>query len=370
MTSIKAGVITDILNMILKVSDDLYAWLDESDAKDIRVDKVEKVEDDEAKQAFAFKVTFLQNSDGTKSSPYKYKISLILPKYTDLYTSKYKKMPDIDDLQKFYADVACDVYVEPLTENTGKTAYRKDVKGKDFWKVSREMFLELMDEDTKQAFGIKGSKRMKVTLQRIVSAKETAINLTAITADYALSEAYSDLDGLLTSDEFTDNITEEPVTLEIIDTGDDYDIKPAELALSEAASYGISQLICAAIQFQMDIQILRWYSAYNNELFGITGNLWWEANNWTDKLGLWYIEMTDSVFQVPQGCPAKPIELDDSSDIDPAYEIGLALANSITVFLERLEQVYIDLPHDMQGELNYLIRSLKETKDMQLRRVM
>lgn len=370
MKNIQAGVITNILNMIAKISDDLYAWLDESDARDIRVDKVEKVEDDEAKQAFDFKVTFLQNSDGTKSSPYKYKISLILPKYTDLYTRKYKKMPDIDDLQKFYADVACDVYVEPLTENTGKTAYRKDVKGKDFWKVSREMFLELMDEDTKQAFGIKGSKRMKVTLQRVVSAKETAINLTAITADYALSEAYTDLDSLLTSDEFADSITEDPVTLEITDTGSDFDIAPGEFAITEAASYGISQLICAAIQFQMDIQILRWYAAYNSELFGITGNLWWEASSWTDKLGLWYIELTDSVFHVPQGCPSKPLELDDSSDTDPVYEIGLALADTISVFLESLEGVYVDLPHDMQQELDGLIRSLKETRDMQLRRAM
>lgn len=364
MKSIQAGVITDILNMILKVSDDLYAWLDESENKDIKVDNVRKTKDDEKSQTFEFKVSFLQNSDGSKSSPYKYKITLVLPKYAPLPD---QKKPDIDDLQNFYADVACDVIVEPLTENTGESAHRENVKGKDFWKVSREMFLELMDEDTKQAFGIKGSKRMKVTLQRVVSAKETAINLCAITADYDVSEAYSDLDRLLTSDEFTDAVTEEPVTLEIVDMDDDYDIQPAEISLTESASYGISQLICACIQFQMDIQILRWYSAYNSELFGITGNLSWEANSWTDKLGLWYIEMTDSVFQVPQGCPAKPLELSDSSDMDPAYEIYLAVSNSITVFLTKLEEAYIDLPHDMQHELDFLIRTLKETRDMRLK---
>ena len=186
----------------------------------------------------------------------------------------------------------------------------------------------------------------------------------------AMVATTTDLDSLLTSDEFADSITEDPVTLEITDTGSDFDIAPGEFAITEAASYGISQLICAAIQFQMDIQILRWYAAYNSELFGITGNLWWEASSWTDKLGLWYIELTDSVFQVPQGCPSKPLELDDSSDTDPVYEIGLALANTVSAFLECIEGVYVDLPHDMQGELNSLIRSLKETRDMQLRRAM
>ncbi|MBR4880482.1 MAG: hypothetical protein IKU19_01025 [Clostridia bacterium] len=366
MTSIKAGVIKDILNMIAKISDNLFAWLNGSDNKNVAVDNVKKVKENSKSDVFEFKVALKQNKDGSKVFNYPYRIILELPKFADVSDKKI----DINELQKKYADIPCRITVYSGLEPNADSRSRDNVSGRDFWEVSMEMLFEMLDEDTKQAFGIKGSKRMKVTLQRVVSAKETAINLSAITADYALSEAYTDLDSLLSSDEFSDSITEEPVTLEIVDTGSDYDIEPAEFALSEAASYGISQLLCAAIQFQMDIQILRWYAAYNSELFGITGNLWWEANSWTDKLGLWYIEMTDSVFQVPQGCPSKPLTLDDSSDTDPVYEIGLALADTISVFLESLEGVYVDLPHDMQQELDSLIRSLKETRDMQLRRAM
>ena len=369
MKNVQAGVITNILNIIAKISDDLYAWLDESDARDIRVDKVEKVEDDEAKQAFDFKVTFLQNSDGTKSSPYKYKISLILPKYTDLYTRKYKKMPDIDDLQKFYADVACDVYVEPLTENTGKTAYRKDVKGKDFWKVSREMFLELMDEDTKQAFGIKGARTMKVRLQRICGAKETSVNLSAIVANYELVQAYADLDSLLTSDEFMGTLSDEPQTFQITETADDFDIVPADISIMEQAEFALNGLLCAAVQFQMDIQILKWYCAYNSKLFTVTGNLMWSANSWVDRFGMWYVEMTDSVCDTSQ-CHLAPVQLSDGSEADADIQLLTAVDNTLTAYLEVLEQQYINLPHDMQREVDGLIRELKETKEISLKQAM
>ena len=366
MKSIQGGVIKDILNMIARISDNLFAWLNGSDNKDIAVDNVKKVKENSKSDVFEFKVALKQNKDKSKVFNYPYRIILELPKFAETSDKKI----DINELQKKYADIPCKITVYAGLEPNAESRSRENVSGRDFWEVSRELLFEMLDEDTKQAFGIKGSKRMKVTLQRVVSAKETAINLTAITADYALSEAYTDLDSLLTSDEFADSITEDPVTLEITDTGSDFDIAPGEFAITEAASYGISQLICAAIQFQMDIQILRWYAAYNSELFGITGNLWWEASSWTDKLGLWYIELTDSVFQVPQGCPSKPLELDDSSDTDPVYEIGLALTNTVSAFLECIEGVYVDLPHDMQGELNSLIRSLKETRDMQLRRAM
>lgn len=366
MKTIQSGVIKDALSLIAKVSDELFAWLGNDDTDMVEVKEVKKAKEKEESETFVFKVNLRQNPDGSKVGNYPYKIELELPKGA----GKADTGSNIAEVQEKYADVPCKVTVWKNAEGENEYRTKEDVLGKDFWKTTRGMLMDMLDDDTKQAFGIKGARTMKVRLQRVCGAKETSINLSAITATYDLAEAYANLDSLLTSDEFADSITEDPVTLEITDAGSDYDIGPAEFALTEASSYGISQLICAAIQFQMDIQILRWYASYNSELFGITGNLWWEASSWTDKLGLWYIELTDSVFQVPQGCPSKPLELDDSSDTDPVYEIGLALADTVSAFLECIEGVYIDLPHDMQGELNSLIRSLKETRDMQLRRAM
>ena len=363
---VQAGLLKDILNMIAKVSDNLFAWLNGSDNKDVKVDNVKKVKESNKSDTFEFKVTLTQNSDKSNTSPFPYRIILELPKFAEATSGK----TDINTRQKKYADVPCTVTVYAGMESNAPHSSRQNVLGKDFWNVSKEMLFDLLDNDTKQAFGIKGSKRMKVTLQRVVSSQETSIDLCAITADYALSEAYSDLDSLLTSNEFTDSITEDPVSFEIVDSGDDFNITPCDISVVETAAYGISQLLCACIQFQMDIQILRWYSAYNRELFETTGSLSWDASSWTDKLGLWYIEMTDTVFKVPDGCPSRPLELSDDSDIDPAFEIVSAISNSICAFLNVLENVYIDLPHDMQNELDFLIRRLKETQDMQLRRAM
>jgi hypothetical protein len=342
LKNVQAGIIRDILNTLKGISERLFNYLGAPENvnisdKHIKLDekKVKKIDDR------TFEMPYTYQADGSAPLPYKVKMTLI--------------KDDVADIE-----VTINLGDKPLK------AEKKGVTADKFDKVTKDLLFSLLDDDTKQAFGIKSSKTMKVTLQKVVASKETSINLRAITADYDISDAYSTLDNLLSADEFTDAITEEPISFEIIDVGDEYDVSPCELAYSDALKYALAELICKALQFQMDMQIAHWYSAYNNDLCNITGSMLYEISSWTDKFGMWYIEVTDSVYQVSQGCTPVPLEIPDEMSMDEMVD---AIGDCISTFVDNLDCQYVNLPHDMQNEVDYLIRNLKQTKDINLKQV-
>ena len=343
MKSIQAGIIKDLLNTIKKLSEGLFNYLGGSD-----LEKSKTVIDEKNAKKINDRVFELpcKYNGGTAPLPYTLRIETI-----------DENLANIEVIYKEGSDV--------------KKANRQKVPSESSTKVAEKLLLSILDNDTKEAFGIKASRTMQVTLQRITAAKATSIKLTAIKANYELAEAYSDLDTILESPEFMEAITEEPISFEVVDTGEDFDINAID-NVSDSTEYSLKQLLCAAIQFNMDIQLLRWECARYSGLFDIVGCHLYSASDWVDRLGIWLIETTNSVYNMLGECrPDIGTDADLLSEHSPCIEcLGTQVIYPVfDRIIGAIENNLPNLPSDMQQQLNFWLRDLKETRDFRLKQM-
>ncbi len=346
MEKIEAGLLKKLLDAIQKISEKLFNYLgaaDDFEKEGIKIDdkNIKKVNEE------TFDMPCYYNT-GHGEIPYTVRVKL----------NKEKDLADIT--------VTYDNDGSPISKT------KRNVSGDEYVKESKKIFLSLLDKDTKEAFGIKSSKTMQVTLQKITASEETSINLTAIKANYVLGDAYANLDVVLDNDDFIDTITEEPVSFEIVEYDDEFDINPIDIQQNEYTAYSIQQLLCSHVQFYMDIQQLRWESARNQKLFNIIGSMLYSAQNWVDKLGLWYIEVSNSVCNVLSNCkPDLGANIDISSDHSPCMEcVGMEYVFPIfDRLIDTIEWNFPNFPTDMQQDLNWWLRDLKRTRDFDLKQM-
>lgn len=345
MEKVEAGLLKKLLDAIKKISERLFNYLGASDdfeKEGIKIDdkNIKKVNEE------TFDMPCYYNT-GHGEIPYTVRVKL----------NKDKDLADIT--------VTYDNDGSPISKT------KRNVSGDEYVKESKKIFLSLLDKDTKEAFGIKASKTMQVTLQKITASEETSINLTAIKANYELAEAYTALDNLLEAPEFIEAIPEEPISFEIVDIGDDFDVNTIP-EITGNVEYSLKQLLCAAIQYSMDIQLLRWECSRNEKLFSIIGNQMWSATDWVDKLGLWLIETTNSVYNMLGECrPDLGASVDLSYEHSPAFEC-FGLQCVFPIFDRMIEAIELNLPNlptDMQQPLNYWLRDLKQTRDFSLKQM-
>ena len=335
------GLLKSILDTIKKLSESLFNYLGSSDTGNDKVSiddkKIKKVNETNYELPCRYKGTHAE-------LPYTVKLKL--------------KADNLADIEVVYSEG---------TES--KSARRSNVSSEDYLKISEKLLLSLLDTDTKKAFGITGSKTMQVTLQRVTAAKESCINLTAIKADYNLAEAYTNLDVVLDSPEFTDMITEEPISFEIVDTGDDYDISTID-GISDATVYSLKNLLCATVQFSMDIQLLRWESARCFDIFNRIGSQLWSVHDWIDKLGIWIIEASNSVYNVLGDCIP---DLGETVDVCCEHSPCLEYTGEQIIYpvfdrmISAIENNLPNLPSDMQVTLNYWLRDLKQFVNFEMK---
>lgn len=71
------------------------------------------------------------------------------------------------------------------------------------------------------------SKTLKISLTKITGSKEISINLNKINANYDLSEAFGDIDAIVSDDEFIDSLPDDKETFFEVtsDESDDYDVQ-------------------------------------------------------------------------------------------------------------------------------------------------
>lgn len=343
MKTIQAGIIKDLLNTIKKLSEGLFNYLGSSD-----IEKSKTVIDDK---------NVKKVNDRVFELPCKYK-------------GGYAELPYIIRIETIDENLA-NIEVIYKEGSEVKKASKQKVESENSTKVAEKLLLSVLDQDTKDAFGIKASKTMQVTLQRITAAKATSIKLTAIKANYELSEAYDTLDTILESPEFVDTITDDPVSFEIVDIGDDYDVSTID-NISDVTEYSLKQLLCAAIQFYMDTQFLKWECARDERLFNIVGSQLYSASDWVDRLGVWLIETTNSVYNMLGECrPDIDTDADLLSEHSPCIEcLGTQVIYPVfDKIIGAIENNLPNLPSDMQQPLNFWLRDLKDTRDFRLKQM-
>lgn len=207
------------------------------------------------------------------------------------------------------------------------------------------------------------SKTLNLRLHKIVGSKEDTVMLTGIKANF--NDAYTAnlmLDNVLNDELFVDQLTEEPTVFEIVDTNDEYEISSVDDYVDDFACSGFRSILCAALKFNMDMQILYWKVWGNDKLASITNDMLYVAQDCVKKYGMWVIEFKGEITteMLSSSC-IKSFELSDEY-----YDvIDTALKNSISEFVDTLNFEYPNFSHDIQNELDYTIRRLTEIINLQ-----
>lgn len=352
------GIVDKTLDTIKHIADKFFDFMSKLDdgskrKNKIKVKKTSKINN---------------NTDRLEYEDAHYKIPMICDRTyksetDDYYVLDYEYWVDGFDKNKVtYKDVKIYKDDENANMDTGD-------------KMGIDALSKLATDEVKSKFGVTdkdlefagvfSSRTLNVRLHKVMGTKETSIMLTGIKADF--NDPYTAnlmLDNVLNNDEFINQLTDEPVSFEIVDTDDEYEISSIDQAQIDFMNEGFRAILCAAIKFNMDMQILHWKSYSDEKLFTITNDMLWTSQDCVNAFGMWGIEFnTNATTQmISESCISSFDAVD--SYVGP---IGAEIKESIAEFVSILNLEYPNFPHDIQNELDFRIRRMNETIDLGLR---
>lgn len=263
----------------------------------------------------------------------------------------------------------CDVVIKPPMGSEIKlTAVSKGSVGSAVEEALKKIFNNTSNSDTSTESGdTNSSKKLKVTLNTITSATGVNVNLTAIKANYDAASAMADLETILGDDAFVAQLTEAPISFEITDDGgDSFDIEETvEFAVDDT----INQLVCAAIQLWSNLKVLHWAAkgAQMHDMHYRLDDYIWAISSDLDKFGEYAVEC-GQLAPNPMSCCCGASLISDSGGFtaEQGYQIAY---QEITKYIEVLDMLYVNFPHDFQSLLDERIRHWKKDAEYFLKRV-
>lgn len=207
---------------------------------------------------------------------------------------------------------------------------------------------------------VNSSKKLKVTLQAITSATGVDVSLTAIKANYDAATAVQDLEAVLGDDAFIAQLTAEPISFEITDAGDSYDIQQTD---SFDTAGTISQLIQAAMQLWANLKVIHWAAkgAQSFELHSRSDELARRVSYDVDFFGEYAVEVKQPAPNPISNCCDLSLITDQNGF---TAEQGYAfIRDEIKKYVSVLETLYVNFPHDVQSTLDEMIRGWKKESD-------
>ena len=338
--AVQAGVIDDVSSIVKKLFDTIFKGIDkllDGRGYDKKDSKEVDVDDSPSGENYFGTETIYESGNGDQV------------KVTVVQTSKN---PD-----KFTVTVKANGHREIVKKNV-KSNKIDDV-------VTSYMDSELSATNEGP---IESSKRLQVTLKRVAASTGAEIHLTAINANYSIVEAMTDLDVILADDEFANMITDEPKSFEIteVEDEDEYDVNEMDEDEEVDTTETYSSMFFAALQLQYNLQYIHWGAKGEQfaEIHRMVDSIMWCAREHVDVLAELMVEKTGVV---PHPGTAQFAQLPDPDGLNFQSSLEYAIT-SIHDFIDVLEGYYVNLDHDVQGQLDSWIRDMKKNADYFMKR--
>ena len=212
-----SSLLDSVGNLLSKLLNKFIDSLFSDDTYDKKTD--DKVSDDVKKEAEKARKKYGNKSKNKPSADEADKQTEEVPMSVERITVTPKSdAENADDLDEFeiskvqWGDTK-DIFVTVKNKRTGKTKA-------DYLNNPSESQIKTAIENLKSE--VTASKRIKVSLNRIVGETEDTIDITAIQCSYDIGSAYTDIRAVLDDDEFIDTVPEGESAYEILPTDDDY----------------------------------------------------------------------------------------------------------------------------------------------------
>lgn len=329
--SITAGLLKDAADFIKTLSDALFQGLDRLiEVGKFKVDKYDKVDDNGVK-------LYLVDAYGNDGC-----ITI---------------MCHSDNQSK------CDISVD---NRKGKVKSQKNVNVKQYQDVANELWSEL--------FGVEGpiesSRNIRVTLQRVCGSSEDCIDMVSVNANYSAEAALADIYDIVSYDDFADAITETPVTYDITDDGQSFDIQPCSETCGPNIECAFLALFKACYNVYNSVQYVHWnakgsgFDTLHRSYEDCKYNCLWQI----DQIAEWCVEYCKFAPH-----PADAIDTDlgqcgkDGFDLDSGLHYMQSAVNN---YIATLELYYCNFDKDIQSVLDNWIREWKRTGRYKMERTL
>lgn len=215
---------------------------------------------------------------------------------------------------------------------------------------------------------VPASRKLNVTLQRVCSATEDSINLVRVYGNYSEQEMQSNIEALLDNDDMLAQITEEPVSFEVTDDGDELDVNPVEMSETECISVSLTNILSCAFKTLHNLQAIHWNAKGDKfeEIHRGSDSCIWNVRSQIDTLAELCVELTGSVPH-----PALLCSADSSLNTQSGFEGQEALQmihSDMSEYIYCLEFYLPNFKDDVQNMMNMWIRDMRHMMDYQLGR--
>lgn len=238
--------------------------------------------------------------------------------------------------------------------------------------ISREPGTDGLKEgiDVNDNIGMEGdtlfqNTKISVTLQRVAAGSEDTINLCAINAGSNAVKAMNILDAVLSDDEFVGQITEEPVSFEIVEMEDAYDVNETQ---SVDTSNTFEDMLRACVECYHNLQAIHWGSKGEKfrDIHSMAESLLYSVQYNMDNIAEWCVEYTK---KVPNVLSYQYNALDTSCGFDFGSGVK-AVKQQLDNYIQVLECYYVNVEHDVQSVMDNWIRDLKQQSNYILDRTL
>lgn len=208
------------------------------------------------------------------------------------------------------------------------------------------------------------SKQIRVSLQKVNGS--TDVRVTKIYANYSIVEAKTDLDEILADESFVSQMSDDEETYNITTTDDseEFDVERTDEEVPVQDCYAN---IAYAFQNCMNcLQYAQWESLkfINPNVCGTASGLYpvgdinWMLSSYVDTFGrLSYLKSDQKVHM--NNLP--DVVCDGLNNPD---ELNMYAQNALVDLVSVLESYYPNIPHEIQGQVDNALASIKEKIDM------
>lgn len=298
----------------------------------------------------------IQNKDEVKIDVINFVRPILLRLQSDLadyYNAAYEKyatLKDVKDTSKEDKEAQANADAEAnKAEPDQRAVFDPEGKLAEYVDLSTPEGQARLEELQSQGYSIMDSKRITAKLRKVQGS--TDFELLGLKSNYSPSETLSDLDDVISQDEFLLALPEEVQTYNIDVDDSGYDISTCEdCEISPCDSLG--KVLQTGIKFYRNLYILHWMAKGNDmmKLHLMTEEMYSELIQEIDTLGELMVEQCGTVISPSFGCDYLEIR---SYEFQEGIHI---IEDYIQEYIDIIDYAYPNQTSDVQSTLDEWLR--------------
>lgn len=245
----------------------------------------------------------------------------------------------------------------------------KSKKSKKYTEVKDSDADKIIGDAIEEMYGvklsdIKSSKRIKATFRKVTAAKCDCVELVSVNANYDGSEAWDDINTIVSDDAFVAALPcDAECSYEIVDEGSSFDVNPVDLVeKADLTTDQVDEIIQKAEYLLLDSLYINSNASgpLTSDIRNICSNIDWSVRSITSTMMDYSVEQLD---YTPNPLTCIQNVPNNIGTLDPLEE----LRSNASRLISALQLYYCNITHDFQSIFDSWIRDLSHVSEYDLK---